>query len=178
MRNVNFIGEVKKRLAGASRIAVVGIGDECSAIDRLGMYAARQLRNCQVPQISVFLAGTVPESVTASIRRYRPDHILLLDAADMGARPGTIAVISQETIRGTLLSTHVMPLSVVMEYMAWDSSAKVTLLGIQPDLDRPESGLSDEAYGVLSQNLHRLSTILARSRSPAKKTRERPQSKD
>lgn len=163
MKTLNFINEVKKRLAGASRIAVVGIGDECSTVDRLGMYAARQLRNMQVPQTSVFLAGTMPESVTASIRRYKPDHILLLDAADMGARPGTIAVISEEAISGTLLSTHVMPLSVVMEYMARDSSANVTLLGIQPDLAWPESGLSDEANGFLGQNLHRLSKILAQS---------------
>jgi len=166
--NVDFTDDVKKRLAGACRIAVVGIGDECSAFDRLGMDAARLLRNRLVPQTSVFLAGTVPESVTASIRRYKPDHILLLDAADMGARPGTIAVISKEAISGTLLSTHVMPLSVIMEYLARDSSAVVTLLGIQPDLDRPESGLSDEARGALNRDLHRLSKILARSGSLAK----------
>ncbi len=160
MKQMTFGDEIRKRLAGTSRVAIIGVGDECSPVDRLGIYAARHLLNGQVPPSSVFLAGTMPESITAPVRRYKPDHILLLDAADTGARPGTIAIIPKETIGGTLFSTHTLPLSAIMEYLAQDSSAEVTLLGIQPDLTRPESGLSEEDCRFLGRNLDQISKIL------------------
>jgi hydrogenase 3 maturation protease len=169
MKQMNFKDEIKKRLTGSSRVAIVGIGDECIPVDRLGIYAARQLLNGQVPPSSVFLAGTMPESITAPVRRYKPDHILLLDSADTGARPGTITIIPRETIGGILFSTHTLPLSAIMEYLARDSSADVTLLGIQPDLTRPESGLSEEGYRVLGLNLDQLSKILRTVTNPGRK---------
>ena len=154
MKDDDWWDEIRKKLAGASRIVIVGTGNDCSPVDRLGMYAAQKLRNGNIPQAGIFLAGTVPESVRAPVRRSRPDHILLLDAADMGARPGTIAIISKGTISGTLLSTHALQLSAVMEFMAKDTSAEVTLLGIQPDLTRPERGLTREDLEFLDQNLN------------------------
>jgi len=51
------------------------------------MDEARKLQEEQVPQVDIFLTGTVPESITAPVRRFSTDHILLLDAADMDARP-------------------------------------------------------------------------------------------
>ena len=125
---------LQKRLEGARRIAIMGIGDELSPVDRLGMLAAREIEQLHLPGIRVFLAGTAPESITANLRRYYPDHVLLLDAADMGARPGTIACIGPGTIAASSLSTHALPLSVVMEFIEQDSKAQVTLVGIQPDM--------------------------------------------
>jgi len=158
---------IRNALAGAVRVAVIGIGDECSPVDRLGMETARSLRDAGLPREGVFLAGTVPESITAPVRRYRPDHILLLDAADMGVRPGTLAVVSPETIRGTLVSTHSLPLSAVMEYLAADTSAPVTLIGIQPDLTRPETGLKQADQEFLDRNTGRLLVVLQEPGSAA-----------
>ncbi len=159
---------LQQRLAGASRIAVVGIGDELSPYDRLGMLAAKEIRRQRLPGIRVFLAGTVPESITGPIRASRPDHVLLLDAADMSVRPGTIGIIRPGTISAGLFSTHVLPLSVVMEYIEKDAQAKVTLLGIQPDLARPESGLSEEDHEFLDRNLDRFKKILRTRRISGK----------
>jgi len=125
---------LRKRLEGACRIAIVGIGDELSPVDRLGMLAAREVEPLHLPGVRVFLAGTVPESITAPLRRFHPDHVLFFDAADMGARPGTIACIGPGTIEASSLSTHALPLSVVMEFIEQDSRARVTLVGIQPDM--------------------------------------------
>ena len=113
-----------------------------------------------LPGVEVFLAGTVPESITGPLRRYQPEHVLFLDAADMGARPGTIAVIEPEQIHASLVSTHVLPLSVVMDYVEQETGAGVTLLGIQPDLTRTDKDLSDEDMAYLGRNLLLLSQIL------------------
>ena len=125
---------LRRRLMHAKRVAVVGVGDELNVHDRLGMLAAREIEGLHLENLQVFYAGTVPESVTGPIRRYRPDTVVLLDAADMGARPGTVALLEPQEIRASLLSTHALPLSVVMEFLEKDAGARVILVGIQPDL--------------------------------------------
>jgi len=130
----DFEAEMERRLGGARRVAFVGIGDELQPRDRLGMLAAREIDALRLKDVRVFLAGSVPESFTAPIRRLRPDHVILLDAADMGLRPGTVDVIDASRVQGTRLSTHALPLSVVIEYLEAVVKVPVTLIGIQPDL--------------------------------------------
>ena len=62
---------LQRRVKGARRLAVVGIGDELIPADRLGMAAAREIEARHLPGVKVFFAGTVPESITGPIRRYR-----------------------------------------------------------------------------------------------------------
>ena len=151
---------LRRRIKNARRLALVGIGDELIPPDRLGMYSAREISGHHLPGVEVFLAGTVPESVTGPLRRYQPDHVLFLDAADMGTRPGTIAIIQPGQIHASLVSTHVLPLSVVMDYVERDSESGVTLLGIQPDLKRADKDLSDEDMAYFTRNLLLLLQIL------------------
>ncbi len=129
----DFETRLRRRLRGMHRVAIVGIGDELNVHDRLGMLAAREVDGLHLENVRVFMAGTVPESVTGPVRRYKPDAIVLLDAADMGARPGTVAIVNPDAIRASLLSTHALPLSVVMRFLEDDTGARATLIGIQPD---------------------------------------------
>jgi hydrogenase 3 maturation protease len=161
MENADPLSEtLQPRIKNARRLAIVGIGDELMPPDRLGMFIAREIGEEQIPGVKIFLAGTVPESITGPLRRSRPDHVLFLDAADMGVTPGTIALIEPERIRASLITTHVLPLSVVMEYVEREIGAGVTLLGIQPDLTGPDKDLSDEDLACLGRNLQSLSQIL------------------
>src|SRR5512137_1039259 len=99
MQEADPISEtLRQRIRGAKNLAVVGIGDELSPPDRLGMYGAREIEQQHLPGVKVFFAGTVPESITAPLRRYRPGHVLFIDAADMRAKPGTIALIDSEQV--------------------------------------------------------------------------------
>jgi hydrogenase 3 maturation protease len=131
----DFELHLRERLAGARRVAVVGIGDSLLPRDRLGLLAAEGVADLHLPGVKVFLAGTVPESMTGPIRRCRPDHVLFLDAAEMGVRPGTVAIVEPERIQATLFSTHVLPLSVLMEFLEKDAHTRVTLIGIEPDTE-------------------------------------------
>jgi hydrogenase 3 maturation protease len=161
MENAGPLSEtLQPRIKKARRLAIVGIGDELILPDRLGMYAAQEIGERQIPGVIIFLAGTVPESITGPLRRSRPEHVLFLDAADMGVKPGTIALIEPERIRASLITTHVLPLSVVMDYIEREIGAGVTLLGIQPDLTGPDQDLSEEDLAYLGRNLLSLSQIL------------------
>jgi len=155
-----FMNRLKQRLGTAQRIAVVGIGDELLPPDRPGMFAARYIKDQHLPGVRVFLTGTVPESFTGPLRKFQPDHVLFLDAADMSEQPGTVVVIGRGKIGTDLVSTHVLPLSVIMKFVAQDTGAKVTLLGIQPDLGRPERDMSGPARETLEKNLEILADAL------------------
>jgi hydrogenase 3 maturation protease len=133
MEKPDFELHLREKLAGAHRVAVVGIGDPLNPSDRLGMLAAEAIEALRLPGVRVFLAGTVPESMTGPIRRARPDHVLFLDSAEMGASPGTVSIVEPEGIHATLFSTHVLPLSVLMEFLEKDAHTRVTLIGIEPD---------------------------------------------
>ena len=122
------------RLSGARHLAVVGVGDELNPRDRLGILAAGRIGCLNLPGVSVFMAGTMPESVTAPVRRAKPSHILFIDTAAMGKPPGTLGIIDACDVHGDLLITHALPLPVVMQFLEKETKAPVTLVGIQPDL--------------------------------------------
>jgi hydrogenase 3 maturation protease len=158
---VNLALEIlEHRVKNVWRLAVVGIGDELTPPDRLGIAAAMDIKQRHLPGVEVFCAGTVPESISRPLRRYQPSHVLFLDAADMGARPGTITVIDPDTIKACFFSTHILPLPVVMDYIEQETGSDVTLLGIQPDLSEADKDLSDVDQVYLGRNLQVLAEIL------------------
>ena len=150
---------LQRRLQKAHRIAIIGVGDELLPFDCLGMFAAREFEKLYLPEVRIFFAGTLPESVTGPVRRFQPDHVVLIDSADMGVRPGTIAMLKPGKIQANLVSTHVLPLSAVMKFIAHDLQVRVTLLGIQPDVSAPGKKLSDIDQDFLNQNLQMLSVV-------------------
>ncbi|HKZ23682.1 MAG TPA: hydrogenase maturation protease [Thermoplasmata archaeon] len=158
--------ELGTRLRDAYRIAIIGIGDELNPVDRLGVLAAREIEALGFPGVRVFLAGTLPESFTGPVRRTRPDAVLLLDAADMGLRPGTVLVIGAANIQGSRLSTHALPLSVVMEFLRKTVRTRVILVGLQPDLRSRSRDPSPAEEAGLTHVVTVLHRILARRVPP------------
>jgi hydrogenase 3 maturation protease len=124
------------------------------------MYAAGEIEKLHLPDVKVFLAGTVPESITGTLRNYRPDHVIFLDAADMGVPPGSIRVVDPSCTQVNLVSSHVLPLTVVMEFITNDTGSSVTLLGIQPDIAHPDHDLSGTGHELFHRNLSTLVNIL------------------
>lgn len=138
----SFPRQLKERVGKAKRLAVLGVGDELNPFDQLGVAAAERVRAQRLPGVRVFQAGVTPEAFTAPVRRSRPDHILVLDAADFGAPPGAVAVLRAGDVQATLFSTHSIPLPVVMEYMEQTCGAPATLIGLQPDFGPRGAGLT------------------------------------
>jgi hydrogenase 3 maturation protease len=134
------------QLAGATRIAILGVGDDLNPRDRPGIIAALLVHELGVPNVTIFLTGTMPENYTGALRKLRPSHIVLIDAAEMGLAPGSLGIIHPERVRGQRFSTHAMPLSLVIGYLERELGATVLLIGVQPDVALPtapvEAGLS------------------------------------
>ena len=81
-------------------------------------------------------AGHAPENKTGELRKFAPDLVLLIDAAEMGKEPGTVAWISEEDIDGMSASTHSLPLSMLAHYLTLELNCKVTIAGYSSGVER------------------------------------------
>lgn len=127
-----------KLLDGCRRLAVLGIGSELRGDDAAGVLLVRQLRS----MISVkpfgclafkgFEGGNAPENVTGFITAFRPTHILLVDAAEIGTPVGECREISADEILDVCFSTHTLPLKILIDYLRQATGATISVIGIQP----------------------------------------------
>jgi hydrogenase 3 maturation protease len=113
--------------------------------------------------ILVIDAGLAPENFSGSLRSFKPNIILLMDAADMAEPPGCLAALDWQSAGGFGASTHLQPLSTFGEYLSIELGCDLVLLGIQPahnQFDRPVSPpvkaaverLVEDLYGLLVGN--------------------------
>jgi hypothetical protein len=74
-------------------VAIVGIGNELNGDDGAGVWVLRNLKDVigRVADSPVLIidAGTAPENVTGALRKFAPELILLIDAAQLNEPPGT-----------------------------------------------------------------------------------------
>jgi hydrogenase 3 maturation protease len=119
------------------------VGHELRGDDAAGLLVARGLLNhlpedyediapALHPALLVIEAGAAPENVTGRLRRYQPDLVILVDAADLHVHPGTVRWLDWRETEGLSASTHTLPLNLVGQYLAHELNCQVALLGIQP----------------------------------------------
>lgn len=153
--------KLREVLKGARRVAVVGVGSRIRGDDALGLEVARRLREAGLRGVLVIEAETVPENFTGELRRFRPSHVLLVDAAHFGGRPGDVVVApSSSSTHGVSFSTHHMPLSMFARFVEASIGAKVILVGVQPGSLHGE-GLSPEVEEAVSLLTKILSEVLS-----------------
>jgi hydrogenase 3 maturation protease len=105
-----------------------------NADDGVGVEVARALRRAvgTRPGLLILETGTAPENFTGVLRHFRPDLVLLVDAADFEQQPGTIRWTDWQESDGFSGSTHTLPPSVLARFLAQSLGSRVVLLGIQP----------------------------------------------
>ena len=110
---------------------IVCIGNRNGGDDAIGPYIADALQESVNDTFGVLDTGTVPENYTSVIKRHQPAHLILVDAVDMHLDPGEIRIVPKEKIGQMHISTHGIPLSVIMNYLETFVD-HVMLIGIQP----------------------------------------------
>jgi len=117
------------------KIVVMGIGNDLKADDGVGPYIIEQLQKIAPPHIELINASTVPENFISHLIDTAPSLILLVDAALMGAEPGTIRLIEKSNIGGIAFSSHQLPLTFFIEFVENNITTTILILGIQPYTD-------------------------------------------
>lgn len=117
-----------------ARVAILGVGNELNGDDAAGVRVVRELaaRLPATPGVLLIDGGTAPENYSGPLRRFRPDLVLEIDAADLGAAPGTTSWVDWREADGLSASTHTLPPSVLAQYLVYEIGCQVALVGIQP----------------------------------------------
>ena len=151
-------------LAAYSRLVIAGVGNSLRRDDGLGVEVVARLAG-KVPQNTLIVdCGTVPESYLGPIRRFRPSHILVIDAADIRSDPGSARLVLPEQILGLTLSTHNLPMSVLSNYLVGQTKARIAFLVIQPKNTEFGEGLSPEVEDAVKGVSDLIEVILAKAR--------------
>ncbi len=125
--------ELKSWFADAKKVVVAGIGNPIRTDDYVGLKIVENLKGKLPPSVLLLEAETVPESYLSDIEEFHPTHVLLIDAAFLGLKPGDASLVDAEKIADTsAVTTHLLPLRVFCEYVKQATGAKIALLLIEP----------------------------------------------
>jgi hydrogenase 3 maturation protease len=137
--------EVAAALAPKGRTLVITLGSTLRADDGVGPYVCAHVKFAR-PELRLLDAGTTPESVAQTAIDWKPDKIILIDAAHFQGAAGEVRVIPLEAInQSTVISTHSFPLSVTFSIVKEDTKAELVVIGVQAKSLDYKEGLSPEA---------------------------------
>ena len=137
--------KLKDWFAGAERVVVAGIGNPIRTDDFVGVKIVQDLEGKVSEKIHLLECETVPESFLEPIIEFNPTHVLLIDAAFLGLKPGAARLIDPERIADfPAVTTHMLPLRIFCEYITKMTGAKIALLLIEPKNAEFGEGLTPE----------------------------------
>jgi hydrogenase 3 maturation protease len=132
-------------LSGARRVVVAGIGNEIRSDDFVGVKIVQSLRRKVSESVLLIECETVPESFVQEILDFNPTHVILIDAAVQGLRPGQSRLVGPEQLQDfPALSTHTLPLRIFCGYVEKAGDAKIGLVLIEPKKTDFGEGLTPE----------------------------------
>lgn len=131
MSDSDIIRQLNDFISGASRIAILGIGNDLRTDDGLGLFIVHELKT-KHPNVFIENVGSVPEAFARPLAEFGAERVIMIDAADMRKPVGHMELVTKDRIGGIAISTHSMPLSFLMQYLEDQTSGKTILLGVQP----------------------------------------------
>jgi hydrogenase 3 maturation protease len=137
--------ELKRWLSKAERVVVAGVGNTIRTDDSVGVKLVQDLHGKVSEKVHLIECETVPESFIQHIIDFKPTHVILVDAAILGLKPGECRFIKPDQLKAyPAISTHMLPLKIFCEYIEKTTKAEVGLLLIEPKCIEFGEGLSPE----------------------------------
>lgn len=130
----------------------MGVGNSLRADDGVGPYIAEKLNH---PDWLSLNCKTAPENFTSVIKKHSPQYLVIVDAATMGLLPGEYRHLPQDKIDQMYVSTHSIPLSVLISYLI-DYAGQIIFMGIEPEKIEDSINLSEK----VKKGAHQLIKIL------------------
>jgi len=144
--------ELEKWLVKAEKIVIAGIGNPIRQDDYVGLKIVEGLQGKVPANVCLLECETVPESYLLDIEQFKPTHVLLIDAAFIGLKPGQASLFDAEKIVDfPAVTTHVLPLRIFCEYIKQTTGAKIGLLLVEPKCMEFGEGLSVEVKAAVDQ---------------------------
>jgi hydrogenase 3 maturation protease len=143
------------------KVVIAGIGNSIRMDDFVGVKIVKDLRGKIPENVRLIECETVPESFMDEIVELKPSHVLLIDAAIIGLKPGDVRLVFPEQIEVfPAITTHALPLRIFCELITQSTKAKIGLLLIQPGHTEFGEGLTVEVASAAEQVVESLLNVL------------------
>ena len=138
--------------ADEKRVCILGVGTELCHDDAAGLYLIERLaERLKAPvneaegRLLLVSGGPAPENFSGVIREFRPDLLIVVDAAFLELPTGSIQLLPEESAAGLSFSTHMLPLPMLLSYLKLACNCQTCLVGIQPATTEQGIGMSARA---------------------------------
>lgn len=145
--NSNKINPFLKILKG--KVVIFGVGNILRGDDGAGPAVVASLRGRV--QAACIDAGSAPENHLGKVIKEYPDTVLIIDAVQLYSKAGSFEILKEEELARTGISTHDIPVPLIVEFIVSQTAAKVYILAIQPDLTRFGCELSKPVRETINQ---------------------------
>lgn len=154
-----LISQIRSRIRG--RTAIAGIGNILRGDDGLGPKLIEVFRSKKV-NASLFDCGTAPENYIFPMLSSACETVILVDAADLKERPGTVRVFDPEAIANVSFSTHNPSPRLFIDLLKTGKDGlNIFILSIQPKTTALGEPLSPEVERALDALGDAFADILA-----------------
>ncbi|NHV99768.1 MAG: hydrogenase maturation protease [Thaumarchaeota archaeon] len=136
-------------LAGAEKLIVLGVGNELRGDDAAGLLVARALRVFNSKRFKVVECGATVEDCIDYAFGEKPSHLLIVDVFPDGNR--LMLLDPADLKRETPVSTHAIPLPLLLEALGKPVETSVKILGIGVENFELGSTVSQECLKNVSK---------------------------
>ncbi|MCM8796116.1 MAG: hydrogenase 3 maturation endopeptidase HyCI [Candidatus Omnitrophica bacterium] len=118
-----------ERLKG--KVVILGMGNTLRSDDGAGSVLANRLKDKLA--FTVWDVGVAAENYLEKIIQYKPDTVIIIDAADFGGRAGEFRILEADDLKTiNFFSTHNASISLLINYLQSNLNLDIMLLIIQP----------------------------------------------
>lgn len=140
--------DVGSRISG--KVTIVGIGNIMRADDGLGPKFIEIAKNKNI-DATFFDCGTAPENYILPILSTACDTVILVDAADFNAAPGSVKVIGLNEISRVSFSTHSLSPRLLIDLLRTGrEDLNIFIISIQPKATTLGAPLSEDVMNGLN----------------------------
>lgn len=130
--DVEFERRLGEELQGVLRVFVLGVGNELRGDDAAGPTLIRSMKHLRSRRVRVVNSGVTPENSAEALLRFKPSHVVLVDAVEASQPAGSVSIIGEEAISSVAISTHTLPLTLFTSYLRGQGlKAHFTFIGVQ-----------------------------------------------
>jgi hydrogenase 3 maturation protease len=153
--------ELEKWFSNARRVVLAGVGNPIRMDDYVGVRVVQDMQERVSANVLLIECETVPEGFMQQIIDFSPTHVLLIDAALLGLKPGGFKLVEPERLTAyPALSTHALPLRIFCQHLRETTKAKIALLLVEPESSDFGEGLTHSVEQSVKQIVSMLIDVL------------------
>uniref|UniRef100_A0A7C6EGB2 Hydrogenase maturation peptidase HycI n=1 Tax=candidate division WOR-3 bacterium TaxID=2052148 RepID=A0A7C6EGB2_UNCW3 len=168
---------LNKEINSTRQICILGVGNSQKGDDGVGPLIIKKLRfeinKKKFNDILLIDGGEAPENFSGEIRRFQPGLTIIIDACAGGRKPGTIYIVNPDKIQYDDISTHKLPLSMLVKFLEDTIPTKVIIIGIEPKNCNFQEAISQEVDKSIEKLISTIILLLSNWKKTIPQTPQR-----